>query len=176
MWRIYFDEALYNTLHPHCPPLPLNTKPLLRKGTKLEAKTKFGFLQIESLDDQTRRYRWRVAPSENWNEETVKLKGQSNNRNLLYPGNRCEDIPTLLGLRHNVMSFEGDQNCKTQADLDYWLRNYGLTHGAIYTQTGFLVGFRPANPGFEVVQLELNGEKPKNLPGAQDASITISTK
>lgn len=122
LWKfVYLEEALNNTLHPYCPPLAPNAKPLLPAGTSLEASTRFATLQIESLDDQTRRYRWRRAPSDSWDEELLKLKG-GDGGNLSYPGNRAENIWTYVGLKRNVIAFEGVHNCKTQAELDYWLK------------------------------------------------------
>src|SRR5271157_2551801 len=69
LWIVYFEEALNNTLHPYCPPLPPNVKPLLTKGTSIEAKTTFCDLKIDALDDQTRRYRWRCGTNDVWKEE-----------------------------------------------------------------------------------------------------------
>lgn len=174
LWMIvYLEEALSNTLHPYCPPLAPNAKPLLPAGTSLEASTRFATLQIESLDDQTRRYRWRRAAGDSWDEEVVKLKG-GDGRNLNYPGNRAENIWTFVGLRRNVIAFEGVHNCKTETELDYWLKNYQVTHGAVYGHNGLVVGCRPDTPDFQIVQLMLNGQIPKTLHGAQGRAINMS--
>lgn len=171
---MYFEEALYNTLHPECPPLDPGAKPLLTAGTTLKATTKSTVLEIQAIGEQTRHYRWKSVGDKNWSDEVVKLKG-GDGGNLNYPGNRSEDLLTFFGLKRNVMAFEGEQDCKDAEELTYELMNYGLTHGAVYSQSGLLVGCRPKTPDFLVIQLKLRGQTPKDLPGANDSAIIITS-
>ncbi len=172
---VYLQEAINNTFHPQCPVLAAGERPLLPKGSHLEADTTFAIFQIDSIDDQTRKYRWRTSSNESWNQEIVKLKA-GDGAKLSYPGNSTEDIYTFLGLKRNVIAYEGEQDCQTQTDFNFWLKNYRLTHGAVITKSGLIVGCDPAKPDFQVIQLKLNGRILDNLSGSDDAVFTISRK
>lgn len=172
---VYLQEAINNTLHPQCPLLAPGERPLLPKGSHLKAVTTFAILEVDSIDDQTRQYRWKSSPNESWNQEIVKLKA-GDGAKLSYPGNSSEDLYTFLGLKHNVIAYEGEQDCQTQKDFNFWLKNYRLTHGAVFTKSGLIVGCDPEKPDFQVIQLKLNGQILDNLSGADNAAIVISHK
>ncbi|MBX9671474.1 MAG: hypothetical protein K2X93_28050 [Candidatus Obscuribacterales bacterium] len=175
LWLVYFQEAVGNTIHPYSPPpLPAGFNPILQHGDIITARTRSAEVRIKAIDDHTRRYQWRTLPEGKWNTEIVSVIPNDLTGTLYNPGNTSENISTFLRLRKSLMVWEGEADFSNEQELEIELKNYFMTHGAVYSNSGLLVGISLERPDFIILQLKVNGQIPKDLKGANN-SVTRSS-
>jgi len=142
-------------------------------GMRITAKTKVGTITVTALDALTRTYTWEGA--------TRSLGMYPRNERWygslgLYfpgPGDHWEEHN---GITRAVVE-EGQRQFKSIDEFQRFVkeRQY-ITY--VYRNDGLMVGWKKVlerrQLNVEVWQIVINGQKPKKLPGANDAAIAVS--
>ena len=150
-----------------CSRQELSNELVMSPGMIIEANNKYGEIKIEAGKGLRRTYYW--------NDKKVSVKMRPRKQRwygslgLYHPGG---------GRNVHAVLDEGQQHFCSEMEVMDWLR-LRENGDCVHTNDGLVVWWRQdKGPGplilhVEVSQIYINGEKPKNLPDAQNNKIKI---
>ena len=150
------------------------TELAMEPGMHIEATNKNGTVFIEYIDPLKRRFRW-----DDYDEERTLIPRKKRFMGELGAYDPAdayiwEVFTPRIVVRDSQLHFD------SMSDIDKWLYQSSDVLDWVYTDDGFVVGFRkkPSRKqvNIEVFQLYLNGEKPAKLEGSRPENIKVTKR
>lgn len=157
------------------PPISIKNEIVMPPQSTIKAETPNGLITIKSGKGLKRFYTWNgetrhvimIPREERW----------YGSLGLYYPGTGFHWNVTKDGIKRGVLE-EGQQHFKSKNEALKWIQKQ-VYWGAVYRDDGLLVQFNKTGaPAYTlsvgVWQIYIDGEKPKQLDGSKNNSISIS--